>query len=856
MPFSSTAPELRIELHSTGGVYSSQTEATTFTGEVLLRLHKSTSVQGVRLEFVGEETVNLRAWVPLSSSTVSREIVRESKALHSGGLLSEGTHVFAFQVVVPGWVPSTMESEVGRIRYVVRAVVERSSLGAYFSSSAKGSGVLAREAEVECVKRRRSKRLARLKQIDQSVGCPDGSCHVRFWGSISRDVVRPGAQLKINVVAKTSDARYGLKLLVANFAECVMCHVQVKGEERLTKKITNLLTCRLDSLSGGDEGDGEEEEEEEVDVRAQRHSEGAEARGGSDVEAAGSSRLHVPLTVRKTRSRLAVLLGSSSPSVSPQSTTVAAADAAAYSSSTMRSAPPMPSLPASSSNNSSAQQQSQPPTATATNSGSNLSPTSAACGTSGSSLRKLSLGSRRTMPGALNSPGSMQSTAGGQRRVVRQIRASRVIQIPQHLSQFASEYISRDYRLMLIAEVAPMSESPVNANSIHTSRSSVPATPRNTTRELTPEEARELEESRVNGDGTRKSVSSMSTASSAEVEMKHQEQLAQQRMRERRRWTVSEKASAIAGWKVEVVDQFDVLFDELVAPQLKSSNNLSRTLSSHTMFPARSSSDQGPSSVPPVTQSVRLLQEPAITVGEYQCLPPSTAGAAAEGGAATPSDSGSLSTDGESVRTTSNSRQHHRRTSSGLVGFLMRGFRSSTSSPSASPKLDNAQPPQTSNNGSRLQRKGSRHHVRSGSSGVVVAGPAARNARSEMVMDAPHSQPPTPVLHTSRAVDAESEHAGQQHGLLRYLPHIHHSHSHDHDHDHDHHRHRATAATAEEQLDMYENIQRFPDIKAANRRSRSNSVPQQQHLLSMHQRTPPTPTSPLSSRSRQESVPE
>ncbi|KAJ2764685.1 hypothetical protein GGI18_006382, partial [Coemansia linderi] len=170
-----------------------------------------------------------------------RQVLHQRITAHRGGVLFEGQHRFAFRLRIPAWVPSSLDrSDLCRIRYVMRVVVERPMVA--------GLSSVVCEEEIECHRLRVSRRLARCKRIDQSVGCPDGSCHVRFTGSISRDVVKPGAQIKLDITARTSDARFGLRLLAANFAECVMCHVQVKGEERLVNKITNLVPCRLDAL--------------------------------------------------------------------------------------------------------------------------------------------------------------------------------------------------------------------------------------------------------------------------------------------------------------------------------------------------------------------------------------------------------------------------------------------------------------------------------------------------------------------------------------------------------------------------------------------------------------------------------
>ncbi|KAJ2841757.1 hypothetical protein IWW36_006150, partial [Coemansia brasiliensis] len=188
MPFSSTAADIRIEID--GSVPAETRRATRISGRAIVCLQRAVAVQRVRIEFVGEETVSLRAWVPLSTTTQTREIVRQSADVRGAGMLAAGTHVFPFAVDVPWWVPSTLEREPARIRYVVRAVVERAAL--LLGPGAQWSG----EHEVECRRVRVARRLARRKRVDQSVGCPDGSCHVRVWGTISRDTVKPGAQLR------------------------------------------------------------------------------------------------------------------------------------------------------------------------------------------------------------------------------------------------------------------------------------------------------------------------------------------------------------------------------------------------------------------------------------------------------------------------------------------------------------------------------------------------------------------------------------------------------------------------------------------------------------------------------------
>ncbi|KAJ2383713.1 hypothetical protein H4S02_005167, partial [Coemansia sp. RSA 2611] len=314
MVFTSSAPDVRLEFDDPPrGLYDHTTDSTLLTGCAVVRVQKAAvAIHGIRIEFAGEETVFLRAWASLSSTTVSRQVLHQRITAHRGGVLFEGQHRFAFRLRIPAWVPSSLDrSDLCRIRYVMRVVVERPMVA--------GLSSVVCEEEIECHRLRVSRRLARCKRIDQSVGCPDGSCHVRFTGSISRDVVKPGAQIKLDITARTSDARFGLRLLAANFAECVMCHVQVKGEERLVNKITNLVPCRLDALparASGSVDDGFPSDS------ANRGSMRSDPGGVSSVQCASpnasdvetvNARRHLSRGLRKTRSRLAVLLRSTSP---------------------------------------------------------------------------------------------------------------------------------------------------------------------------------------------------------------------------------------------------------------------------------------------------------------------------------------------------------------------------------------------------------------------------------------------------------------------------------------------------------------------------------------------------------------
>ncbi|KAJ2821116.1 hypothetical protein FBU31_005009 [Coemansia sp. 'formosensis'] len=615
MVFSSSAPDVRLEFDDPStGTYDSSTDTTTLTGCAIVRVQKAAAaVHGIRIEFTGEEVVNLRS--SLSTTTVSRQVLGQRITVHRGGILHEGQHRFAFRLRIPAWVPSSLDrSDLCRIRYVMRAVVERPMVA--------GLSSLVCEEEIECRRLRASRRLARRKRIDQSVGCPDGSCHVRFTGSISRDVVKPGAQIKLDISARTSDARFGLRLLAANFAECVMCHVQVKGEERLVNKITNLVVCRLDALPSTEEGCHSE--------AANRGSLRSDPGGvpsiqcasptASDIETTANvnARRHLTRGIRKTRSRLAVLLRSTSPAepVPPQS---------------------VPNSPQF-----------------------HLHPSSA------------------------------MGRASTQLNVVRQIRASQIIQVPLGLSQFSSEYISREYRLMVVAEVAPLSDPDVNGDSIHTNDSSTrqpPARPsKPTPPSMSPAPPADTRGRRSS------SASSASSASVASVEHGIPPQSP--------RWTVSENSSAIAGWPVEVVERFDVRFDELVSPTTQRQ---------------------------PASPMIKPPYDAELIAGEYTFFPathdevlpylsePGTAEMPALG-----LQSSSSPASSEHQRSGDNAvRGHHRRTSSGLVGFLMRGFRSSSSAtvPCASPPPMPLTPPQveslrTSDGRRRL------NHVRSVSSVV------------------------------------------------------------------------------------------------------------------------------------------
>ncbi|KAJ1954477.1 hypothetical protein EC988_002410 [Linderina pennispora] len=533
MPFSGPASDLTIDLGP--GSYDDTTTLTRHHGRVLLTLTKPMAVHSVQLLLLGEETVNLRAWVPLSTNTVSTPIVDIQRDLYSGGTLEPGMHVFPFTVVLPGTLPTSLERELCTIKYRVRAEVAKA---AFFSSP---SIALAKEEEVLVVHRRRAKRLAKTKSLDQSVGCPDGTCHVKFAGSISKDVVRPGSKVKISVAARTSTSQFGLRLLAVNFAEAVQCHVQVRGEERLTTRITNLVGSRLDALEG------------------------------DPVVAAGAENDDMR-TVRKTRSRLTDLLKASTPPPTP---------------------PQMPG------------------------------------GVANGSTTGLALGGR----GSAGTP-----------RVVRQIRATHTLEVPQGLSQFDAEYISREYRLMLVAEVAPMEDTPENADSVHINEARLDISPRSTF------------------DSTRKSSSSMDH-------------------RSRQKWAVSEQSSAMTGWKIDIVDTFSVV------------------------DASKSTAD--------------------IVVGRYRML-----------GSDDPASATLGSTLHQQMSLPPPQNVHHRRTSSGLVGFLKRGFRSSSPRPESEPSGSSRSVTPVNGDASYSE------HIQQ-LPGIRAAVAATRSMRSS---SAPHHPPPSAIF--------------------------------------------------------------------------------------------------------------
>ncbi|KAJ2077484.1 hypothetical protein H4R24_005102 [Coemansia sp. RSA 988] len=640
MPFGSSAPAIHIEL---GATHDAADEGMRWVrGRLVVRATRAVAAQQVRVEFVGTEAVGVRAWVP-PRATVTRTVAQGSAVVHGGGVLRAGTHEFAFSVGVPWWLPSSVEREACRIRYVVRGVVERGG----WMPAAPTADAWTAETEMSCTRVRVARRLARRKRLDQSVGCPDGSCHVRMWGVLSRDVVKPGAALRLDLSARTSDARFGLRRLAASFTECLICSVQVKAEERVVNRISNLVTARLDALSDEPLSDDslsdaassdhiaraveppaeEQEPRSRGSLRSDPGQQSTDQHDSARQHAHDLPHSHLSRRLRKTRSRLAVLLRNG-------------VDVPA-------TAPPVP-------------------------------------------------GSSATAP-----------TTPQPRRadVARQIHASHVLHVPLGLSQFASEHVSREYRLIVVAEVAPLDDpESVHVNdAAATYGTAAPARP--TRRDASPSSR---SEALLVDAGAESSAESLSASAAADSPLRWDsppERTHNQRRRRRRRrrrqsesavaqqnpphhWIVSEQSSAIAEWPVEVVDRFDVRFDELVSPEYTTRDHVR---------PAR---DPAP------------LRDPQVRSLEYVFVPesltPSAPVAVAAHSDARLSPQPQLSPQLQ-PRTSPNSDTgpSHRRTSSGLVGFLKRGFRSSA-------------PPPRSDSGS------------SGSAIVGAAGPASpsRHVRS------------------------------------------------------------------------------------------------------------------------------
>ncbi|KAJ2342412.1 hypothetical protein IWW50_004945, partial [Coemansia erecta] len=100
MPFSSAAAaELRVEID--GQTTDARGGATLVSGRAVVNVHRATAVHSVRIEFVGEESVSLRAWVPLGTTTQTREIVKATRVVRTAGVLAVGTHEYGFVVRVP-----------------------------------------------------------------------------------------------------------------------------------------------------------------------------------------------------------------------------------------------------------------------------------------------------------------------------------------------------------------------------------------------------------------------------------------------------------------------------------------------------------------------------------------------------------------------------------------------------------------------------------------------------------------------------------------------------------------------------------------------------------------------------------
>ncbi|KAJ1726815.1 hypothetical protein LPJ61_004946, partial [Coemansia biformis] len=351
---------------------------------------------------------------------------------------------------------------------------------------------------------------------------------------------------------------------------------------------------------------------------------------------------------------------------------------------------------------------------------------------------------------ARNSRSRSSSDCGDPLSVVRQIQASQLIQVPLGLSQFSSEYVSREYRLIVVAEVARLEDPEADKNSVHTNDATRPSVylplsagadgATNYTQSV-----QNLGLSPVLSAGRRSagqgpagkggsnsldavrrktslssrsspagSISSAGSLASASVSADRpqgawrvargsdqqtragrrrqsdsgieQQARMQQQQQQQNRWTVSEQSSAIAEWTVDVVDCFDVQFDELVSPEYLEKGGL---------------------------RSVESAEEAEIHAGKYTFEPqlsptPSPRGSPGMGkgragsvvGGQTPSDTGSASPLPSADSDETARRQqtgHHRRSSSGLVGFLMRGFRagapSSPPPPPPPPLPQSSQPP-------------------------------------------------------------------------------------------------------------------------------------------------------------------
>ncbi|KAJ2608514.1 hypothetical protein H4S08_004424 [Coemansia sp. RSA 1365] len=575
MPFGSSGPLIHVEL---GAEHEEEEGMRWVEGKMVVNTTRTVAIQQIRIEFVGTETVGVRAWMP-SRNTVSRNISRSNTVVHDGGVLCAGIHEFKFSVGVPWWLPSSVEREACRIRYIVRGIVERAG---WLPSTATGDGWVG-ETEMQCERVRVSRRLARRKRLDQSVGCPDGSCHVRMWGVLSRDIVKPGAEIRLDISARTSDERFGVCRLAVSFAECLVCSVKVKGEERFVNRITNLVTSRLDGLS---DETTEEDTQSDHSVQMNASVDDPRSRGSLRSDPGEHSHQisqdiphnHLSRRLRKTRSRLAELLrnGVEVPV----------------------SAPPVP-------------------------------------GTS--------------------APSTPQSRRAD---VVRQIHASHIIHVPLGLSQFSSEHVSREYRLMVVAEVAPL-EDP---ESVHVNNAATFGNQRNVSLSSRSEVSLDY-----NG-----AVSSEESTGDSPLRWDATRTIQHRKPRRRRqsesaatqhsphRWIVSEQSSAIAEWPVEVVDRFEVGFDELVSPEYASRDHRD------------------------INRDPPQLQEPQVRYLDYvfvQNASVSSAPLASHFDVKLSPQQQMSPLLQPRCSPSSDVGLSHRRTTSGLVGFLKRGFRSSAPPP-------------------------------------------------------------------------------------------------------------------------------------------------------------------------------
>ncbi|PIA13336.1 hypothetical protein COEREDRAFT_83578 [Coemansia reversa NRRL 1564] len=648
MPFGSSGPVIHVEL---GAEHEEEDKGIKWVkGKMIVSTTRTVAIQQIRVEFVGTETVGVRAWMA-SRNTVTRTITKTNTVMHDGGVLCAGSHEFKFLVGVPWWLPSSVEREACRIRYIVRGIVERAG---WLPSAAAAVEGWVGETELQCVRVRVARRLARRKRLDQSVGCPDGSCHVRMWGVLSRDVVKPGGELRVEISARTSDARFGISRLAASFAECLVCSVQVKAEERFVNRITNLVTARLDGLSDetlSDETHSDDSDSVQINRPIDQSVDDQDPRSRGSLRSDPGQQTshvhqishditqsHLSRRLRKTRSRLAEFLrnGVEVPI----------------------SAPPIP-------------------------------------------------GTSATAP---YTPQSRHAD------VVRQIHASHILHVPLGLSQFSSEHVSREYRLMVVAEVAPLDDP----ESVHVNNAAATlgntANSRPQRRELSLSSRSEVS---LDYNGAASSEDSAAAAAAADSPIRwdtpptrssHHRKPRRRRRRQSEsaapqqhpphRWIVSEQSSAIAEWPVEVVDRFEVGFDELVSPEY-ATRNYTR-----------------------INRDSPQLQDPQVRPVDYVFVPDPAAppaSTASSASTALPSHfDAKLSPQTQmspmlQPRTSPSSDVglSHRRTTSGLVGFLKRGFRSS------------APPPRSD----------------SGSSGSVVAGNSSPASPSRHVRSASGGSP-------------------------------------------------------------------------------------------------------------------